>query len=59
MYYDFNKSELDRIAALFHIGTNELASRLLVDDDINIISVSENAVKIKTRKGQFILELTQ
>jgi hypothetical protein len=59
MVYNFNEDELDRVAALLHIGTNELASRLLVDDDINIISVSENAVKIKTRKGQFILELTQ
>lgn len=58
MIYDFNKAELSQMAELLGVDVNSLQTRLDLDDDITIIAVFENSIKVRTAKGQqFILNL--
>ena len=54
MYYDFNKSELGRIADLLNLNPDKLMERLDFQDEITILAVFEDGIKIRTKNGQEI-----
>ena len=54
MFYDFNKSELGRIADLLNLNPDKLMERLDFQDEITILAVFEDGIKIRTKNGQEI-----
>ena len=54
MIYDFNKSELVRIADLLNLNPDKLMERLDFQDEITILAVFEDGIKIRTKNGQEI-----
>lgn len=54
MFYDFNKNELIRIADLLNLNPDKLMERLDFQDEITILAVFEDGIKIRTKNGQEI-----
>ena len=54
MIYDFNKNELIRIADLLNLNPDKLMERLDFQDEITILAVFEDGIKIRTKNGQEI-----
>jgi len=58
MYHNLNEIELTQMSKLLNIDLDKLTAQLDLEDEILIAAVSENSVKIRTKKGQqFFLDL--
>lgn len=55
MFYDFDKSELVKIADLLHVDVDSLRKKLDIEDVFKIIAVFENRIKVRTRSGSELI----
>lgn len=58
MIYDLHKNELIRVSDLLNIDIDELPTRLDLEDEVLVIAIFENSIKVRTKSGsQLILKL--